>query len=364
MEFNGMLNTNKVFGALFNMIISQTVFSDNIKKIAGSNLLEMSKVDSNLYGDTRLYYSTDVLHTREFLGDSESSNLLQINRPKAPKVQKIVLDNFRQIDITTDTFLSKQAFSTEGAFSQFNSTILQWLNDTKRIHMTTMLNQYIGATETNIGKQTQEIQLQKVEGDIEATNKLEATAIAEKIANILVDLTDISRDYNDYGYLRSYDAGELVVIWNSEYYNKIKKTELPLFFKQDFIDKFSNEDVLPSRYFGKMNTMEVTQTDGLTIRSAKEQIINGVNYFAGDLLPEGITLVDEVKILYPTYTEDSTIVCKIIHKDSTPLMGNIEIGTNFFNARSLTTNSYISFAYSTLDYLKNYPFITLRAKAQ
>ena len=47
------LNTNEIFNALYNMIISQQVFADNIKG-AKSTLVDMARVDGTLYGDTKL----------------------------------------------------------------------------------------------------------------------------------------------------------------------------------------------------------------------------------------------------------------------------------------------------------------------
>lgn len=34
--------------------------------------------------------------------------------------------------------------------------------------------------------------------------------------------------------------------------------------------------------------------------------------------------------------------------------------TSFFNAKSLTENHYLTFGHNTLEYLKNYPMITVR----
>ena len=98
-NFNGTLHSNEIFAALYNMIISQQVFADNI---AGTNsrLMEMNRVDGGLYGDTRLYYSTNVLFSREWKNDAEAANLLDIVRPQAPQCQAIVMDQFRQIALT------------------------------------------------------------------------------------------------------------------------------------------------------------------------------------------------------------------------------------------------------------------------
>ena len=42
-------------------------------------------------------------------------------------------------------------------------------------------------------------------------------------------------------------------------------------------------------------------------------------------------------------------------------MSAFETGTTFFNPRSLTENHYLTFGHNTLKYLKNYPFITVKA---
>ena len=58
--FTGQLKSNEIFSALYNMIISQQVFADNIKGTV-STLVDAAKVDGSLYGDTKLYYATDAL---------------------------------------------------------------------------------------------------------------------------------------------------------------------------------------------------------------------------------------------------------------------------------------------------------------
>lgn len=48
--FTGTLNQNEIFSALYNMIISQQVFADNIYDTK-KTLSDMSRVDGTLYGD-------------------------------------------------------------------------------------------------------------------------------------------------------------------------------------------------------------------------------------------------------------------------------------------------------------------------
>lgn len=238
--FNGTLRSNEIFAALYNMIISQQVFADNIYDTKAS-LVDMSRVDGSMYGDTKLYYSTDVLKSAPWGNDAEAANLLNLYRPDAPEVQAIYIDQFRQICLTVDNYLSKRAWSTENAFSEFNSVMLGWIRDTKRVYDSTLFNTYIGTAESTIGSQEVTINVGPEptgEAETEAYNRLTAQAIATKMADLLVELEDVTRDYNDYGNLRSYNSNDLIAVWNSEFVNKINKLDLPMIFHNDnLIDK-------------------------------------------------------------------------------------------------------------------------------
>ena len=356
-NFNGQLNSNEIFAALYNMIISQQVFADNIYDTKAS-LVDMSRVDGGLYGDTKLYYATDVLHSEPWGNDAEAANLLALHRPEAPECQAIELNVFRQISLTVDDYLSKRAWSTEGAFSSFNSIMLGWIRDTKRVYDCTLFNSYVGTAESAVGAQKVTITLPTVEGDPEAQARMQAGAIATEMADLLVDLEDVTRDYNDYGNLRSYSGDSLIAVWNSEALNKIKKIDLPTIFHKDgLIDKMG-EYTLPARYFGKVNTSTgTTGASNTTIRSLVEKDFGDKHCFPGDLLPNNVAYAAN-----ETYTVDGTILFKIIHKNSIPFMSAFEVGTSFFNAKSLTTNHYLTWGHNTLEYLKNYPMITVRGE--
>ena len=358
-NFNGQLNSNEIFATLYNMIISQEVFADNIYDTKAS-LVDMSRVDGGLYGDTKLYYSTDVLQSVPWGNDAEAANLLQLHRPEAPECQAIELNVFRQIALTVDDYLSKRAWSTEGAFSSFNSIMLGWIRDTKRVYDSTLFNAYVGTAESTVGNQSITISLPTVADNPEAQARMQAGAIAAEMADLLVELEDVTREYNDYQNLRSYSGDSLIAVWNSEALNKIKKVDLPtIFHKEGLIDKMG-EYTLPARYFGKVNASGGTvAASNTTIRSLleKDYEVSEETYhvFPGDLLPDGATyLANE------TYTQDGTILFKIMHKRSVPYMSAFEVGTSFFNAKSLTTNHYLTWGHNTLEYLKNYPMITVR----
>ena len=343
--FNGTLKSNEIFASIYNMIISQEVFADNVKGTY-SALVDKARVDGGLYGDTKLYYSTDVLESVPWLNDDEASNLLQLHRPAAPKCQSIVIDEFRQIRLTVDNYLSKRAWSTESAFSSFNSVMLGWIRETKRIYDSTLYNAYIGTAETNVGGQ--KITITPVSG------QNDALTMAEALADLLVKLKDVSRDYNDYGYLRSYDESDVVVVWNAKQYNTLKKIDMPVIFHTEGLLNEFDQEVLPARYFGTVNA-NATAGNGTTVRSLVEQTIGSNHYFPGDLIKSGDTAPEKT-----SYTEDDTIAFKVMHKRSVPYMSAFEVGTSFFNPRSLTETHYLTFGHNTLEYLKNYPMITAR----
>ena len=369
--FTGTLKSNEIFAAIYNMIISQQVFADNIYDTK-STLADMSRVDGSLYGDTKLYYSTDVLKSFDWTNDAEAQNLLKLHRPEAPEVQAITIDKFRMIPLTVDNYLSKRAFSTEGAFGEFNSVMLGWMRDTKKVYDATLFNSFIGTNQTTEGKQVVSIALpDEPDGaddyNTEAYNRLVAQTIAADMANLLVDLEDVSRDYNDYGNLRSSNVDDLVFVWNSEWVNKIKKLDLPTIFnKEGLIDKFA-EHTLPARYFGNVNTSGgSTGGANITIRSLIEKDYNSVepnqpgydakkHIFPGDLLPSNTAYEAN-----ETYSEDPSIICKVYHKRSVPFMTAFETGTEFFNPRALTETHYLIWGYNDLEHLSNYPFITIK----
>lgn len=376
-NYAGKLNANEIFASIYNMIISQQVFTDNIKDTKAS-LVDASRVDGSMYGDTKLYYATDVLRSYAWGGDAEASKLLELNRPEDPQCQAITLDVFRQIRLTVDNYLTKRAWSSENAFNEFNSVMLGWIRDTKRVYDSTTYNTFIGTYETSEGKQTQTVTLPTDENDQEAENRLQAQTIATKVADILVDLEDVSRDYNDYENLRSYSADDFRYVWNSTYVNKINKLDIPTIFHKDgLIDKFA-QYTLPARYFGDIVVKGTAITsDGASYRSLVEQDVTLVenltfkgktisagstfHLFAGDLIPNKIALASTTAVLVPSYKENGNIICKIVHKDAVPYMSGFEAGTSFFNPRSLTENNYLTFGHNTLEAIHDKPFITLKA---
>lgn len=389
--FTGQLKANLVFAALYNMIISQQVFADNIRK--HQTLVDKARVDGTLYGDQKLYYSTDVLKTRPWGGDSEASNLLAINRPKAPEVQAIELDVFRQIDITVDDYLTKQAWMDEGSFSDFNSVMLAWLDTTRRVYDGTTYNVFIGTSVTSAGGQLRTVPISTAVSGLTGEEKarVEAQTIANDLANLVVEMEDYSRKFNDYGQMRSHADGDLMIVWNSKYMNQITNLDLPTIFHKDSLKFKFSQDYLPSRYWGTIITATNVSTysastpaagkpidsdDGAytpgtgnangTVRAAveKDVTVAGVAYhvFPGDEIPAGATVKSTAgDFLYgEVYIERSDVLYKVFTM-LPPYMSAFRVGTSFFNPRSLTTNHYLTFGHNTIEYLKGKPNVTVVA---
>lgn len=355
-NFTGTLNPNEIFGSIYNMIISQTVYADNIKGTY-SSLVDKARVDGTLYGDTKLYYDVDVLKTHDWLNDMEAQNLLALDRPDAPACQKITLDQFRQIRLTVDNYLSKQAWADEGAFRNFNSVMLKMIRDTKRVYDSTLYNAFIGTNETDIGLQQATI--------TPVAGQNDALTMAEALAMLLVNLKDVSRDYNDNEFLKSFDESDLMVIWNAKHYTGLKKVDMPTIFHTEGLLTEFDQEVLPARYFGTVVgtvhsnnfTVPASGTDVYRALVERDLIVGEetIHVFPGDKLPANAVIPED-----EVYKEDDTIAFKLIHKRSVPYMSAFEVATSFYNPRSLTENNYLTFGYNTLEHLYGYPFITAR----
>lgn len=246
------------------------------------------------------------------------------------------------------------------------------MRDTKKVYDGTLYNVFVGTTETNVGKQIVNVDITTATTGLTGVEKeqMEAMAIAHKLADLFVEMGDYSRDFNDYGFLRSYANEGIKVIWNSKYVNKIRKVDTVTIFHRDgLVDKF-DEDIMPARYFGtpQKAKIQASANDG-TYRSLKEMDVivseQVKHLFPGDLIPAGIDIEldldkDNQRTIPVAYKEDDTIICKVVTK-LPPYMSAFEVGSSFYNPRSLTENHYLTWGYNTLDYLKNYPFITVKA---
>lgn len=366
--FIGTLTANEIYTALYNMIISQRVYDIST---ADPSLANALRVDGTLYGDTKLYHSMDIGESYDWANDAEAANLLTLNRNKTQKTQAIKLDKFRQTNVTVDNYLSKRAWMTEGAFSDFNGILISSLGGVKRVYDNGIVNTFIGtqassATAANIS-------LTGFTPESEADNRIVAQNIAKAFADLSVELGDNNRHFNELNYTRSVPISECIVVWNADWYNKVLKIDLPTIFHKDGLEPKANF-VLPARYFGNINatatngnTALVVAADGrkvpgkggaTAVRSLIEQVIgtgeNRVHYFPGDAIANGVQAAAGT-----TYTQDSVQVCKIFPAEAIPFMSSFETGTMFNNPRSLTDTHYLTWGHNTLERIKEKPFVKI-----
>lgn len=387
MPYNGQLRTNTIFALIYNMIISQQVEVDNLGN--HQQIVNDAKVDGSMYGDTKLFYSTDVLASYAWGNDAEANNLLALHRPKSPNCQAFYLDQFRQIPLTVDNYLTKQAWGDETAFSSFTSVMLGWMGETKRMYEARLYNCFLGTTVTSTGKQ-------KIVKAFTAGS--EGKELAQLIADLTVELGDYTRDYNDLGYMRSYAPSQIQIIFNSQFANKIIYNELPAIFHKDEIEAmFKNAKSMPERYFGTVITSTNKDTYADNTPASKKPLdkdgdyaytpgvsnangcvrtlvecdvkVNNVDYhlFPGDELPAGTKLANSAaagtlafgQVYIQAGIGGIDPVYAKIYTKLPPMMSAFEVGTSFFNAKSLTENHYLTWGYNTLDYFVDKPFITI-----
>ena len=389
---NVTLNQNKITAALFNMIISQQVF-DN--KVASTELADRFRVDGTLFGDTKLYHSFDIGSPEDWLDDDEAPNLLALNRNKSGKTQSITMGVYKMISITVDQYLSKQAFMRDGTFAEYTSFLTGSLRKIKRVYDRSLINNKIGTLTPSTSRCDVVIRTPKG-ATIEETNRLEAQTVASELVVLKADLEDNNRDFNALGYLRSYPADELIAVWNVKKHAKITKLDLPTIFHNDINagGGFKEYD-LPEKWFGTAAETDFTLPTSAPAEVTKRILVSGwytvgvagelaivnkptntsVFLWAGDAIPyKGQVYKDDVRKVTVTvqatsipseyyYNVDPDIAFVLVHASALPFMSGFETGTEFWNARSLTSNHYLIFGHNNLEFIEDYPRIRVKVVA-
>ena len=345
-QFNGQLNVNAIQSALYNMIISQDIIGGSIR--ANYNLVDKAKEEAGLYGDTKLYIDTPNLTPVVWTQDSEDAvNLLALDRPGAPKTQALTIDKFFQVRLTKDAYLSKQAFGTEGAFVAYQSVLESRLPKGKEVHLNKLYNTFIGTTE---GDAT----INEYEINTAAGNNSTGENIAYAMANLIDDMKDYSTDYTKNGFERAFGEDEIKIVWNKNYVNAVKKIDLPSVFHDDALQSTFVGDVLPARYFGEANA-HTTAVDG--DRATKDLYLTisskTVYVAAGDQIPAGATITAG-----DAYTVNEKIIAKVYTK-LPPMLEAFSVGTDFFNAKNLSTNMYLTYGFNTFELLDSEACVTV-----
>lgn len=363
-SFTGTLNTNEWYNNLYNAYLLVKTIADGLSGMDNSLASEL-KADSDLYHDKFVYSDVNVLNLRDF--DPSDTNLLATEQKGEVKQQEIVINEAKQVGFTAGNWLEKRAWQDAGSYGQFESVLDAQVGETKRLYEHLMVNTAIGTMESSVGKQKRTVTLPTVEGDVEATNRLQAQTVSEDLANLFVELEDPSTDYTDNGFWKSYKPSDFMVIWNAQFKNKITKIDLPTIFDNAGVKADFEGKILPKKYFGKINGTTVTTTGATnsTIYALEEMDIedtdkNKYHVKPGMLLPAKVALVSSGNIVVPSYTVDDSIICKVIHKEGVKYLTTIETSTEFFNSKNLTRNRYLTFAFAKPEYLMGYPIVTIR----
>lgn len=382
-KFDGKLTQNKINKLLFNMIISQRVFDS---KVADTELADFFRVDGTMYGDTKTYSSFDIDHPESWLDDEEAANLLKINRNKSAETQSIKMGVYQMVSITTDAYLSKQAFMKEGTFSEYIGFLTGSLRKMKRVYDRALINSTIGTLEP--GTTSCKVTITTPKGQtIEETNRLRAQHIASELRKLGANMKDNTRKYNEYNFLRSYDIKDFVAVWNVDVLSEILKIDLPTMYHKDIgFDGSLKKFELTSKWFGNKATVDLElpnaapaepvnyilksgwyDVSGEEVTLVNKPSATAVYFWAGDEVPYtgeeikdysrgiSVTVVSTKLSSDYYYIKDSTIAFMLVHKEALPFMSGFETGTQFWNARSLTNNNYLIWGHNELEFLKEYP---------
>ena len=349
--FTGSLNANSIFASLFNMIISMQVFGTGVQQLTG--IYAKRRVDGTLYGDKKLYISTDALKSYAWDGSDTPGgyNLLTQKRPPAPVEEYIEIDTYRQIPVTVDDYLTKQAFTDEGSFSQFNGVVLSWMGKTKEVYEHTKFQADIIvsalARATALGGTLSLAAPAGVAGyDL---IRWRGQELARQIEDRVKELSEPSRDYNDNSFLRTYSKEDFDIIVPLGILSSIRKHDVPYLFNPDDKPIFTE---VHWKYFGVKNAVGGnTAANNTDVRALVEGDWGASHLFPGDLLPNA-TAYDANTTYTCSYTARPNIgaafTMLMIHKQDFPIMSAFTVGTSFFNARRLDSNHYLTFGHNNV----------------
>lgn len=373
--FNGMLNSNEIYNALFNLrILFQKIAPQTIKRDEIVSLLDKA---TGMYGDSGVVQGMDIQGTYDFGLDAEAVKLLAINRNKTQKVERFVIDKWRQTDVTNDAYISKRAFLDEGTFALFNGYIVGTLAKAMDAFESGFVKSSLGTYTSPIASNTIAITIPAADGT-EATERIRAAKIREAILNLKDDLADNQRKYNGYGFYGSYSWDEMTPVFNSKYMNEINSLALYSTFNKKYLEDATEGRRFTPKWFGNVLTSGGTapannldapvsnaticslvecNSDGTTNFPLTDEQLSAGTYriFPGDILPNNFTYEAN-----EAYQVDTTVIGKIFAPEYVYYMTGYQQGESFYNPRSATTNHYLRKGYSDVQVSRFRPFITLK----
>lgn len=367
-QFNGQLNSNEIYNALFNLrILFQKIAPQTIKRDEIVSLLDKA---TGMYGDTGVVQGMDIQGTYPFGMDAEAPKLLAINRNKTQKIEKYTIDQWRQTDVTNDAYISKRAFLDEGTFALFNNYIVSTLSKAMDAFESGFVKSSVGTYVSENENCTIEVTMPAQDGT-EATERIRAAKIKQALLRLKADMADNQRKYNGYGFYSSYDWEDFTVVFNAEYTAEINALALYSTFNPKFIEDASKGRQWTAKWFGNVLTAEgTTAAANDTIYSLIEQNSDGTNnfpltteqleagtyrIFPGDLLPNNFAYQAN-----EAYEKDATVIAKVFAPEYVYYMTGYEQGESFYNPRSATTNHYLRKGYSPVQVSQFRPFITIK----
>lgn len=349
-NFTGSLNTNEVFASLYNQIISLQTFDTGIA--VSDSLYESRKVDGTLYGDQKLFISTDVLKSYAWNQEQAPSyTILTSKRPPAPLEQSIAITVFRQIPITVDDYLTKRAFEGEGSFVNFNGTLLSWLGKTKEVYEHTTYLAGIITTAKDLATSLTTITL-TAPADVDGADliKWRGQELFRVLEDSIKELEEPSRAYNDAGFLRTAKLEDFDIVAPLGVLSNVMKHDIPFLFNED---KKPTIKEVHWKYFGAVKGTAYTAAGTERSLIETDYTVSSVttHVFAGDLIPAGAAVAKNVSYA-PSYSARPSISngveLYLIHKNDFQIMSAFSVGTSFFNAQNLTTNHYLTFGHNDL----------------
>ena len=366
--FDGTLNSNEIYNALFNLrILFQKLAPQTVKRDEIVSLLDKAV---GMYGDTGVVQGMDIQGTYEFGMDAEAPKLLAINRNKTQKIEKFVIDEWRQTDVTNDAYISKRAFLDEGAFALFNGYIVGTLAKAMDAYESGKVKSSIGTYSSPVAACEISVEMPAADGT-EATERLRAAALKKAIMDLEDDMKDNQRKYNGYGFYASYDWNDFTPVFNSKYINEINAQALYNAFNEQFLKQANNIRKWTPKWFGTViDTAGTTDATNYNIYSLVEinsdestnfpltdaQLAGGVyRIFPGDILPGGFDYAAN-----EAYVREDKVIGKIFAPEYVYYMTGYEQGESFYNPRSATTNHYLRKGFSKVQVSKFRPFITLK----
>lgn len=397
-QFNGTLNQNEWNAGLYNAYALVGILADNLSGLDDS-LVSMFKTQGGMYRDKLVYTDVDIVSSREW--DPSDTNVLAFEERPNVKQQEIVIDKKRQIAITDDRFLTRRAWMDEGSYASYASLIQAQVGNTKRVYEQKLVNVAVGTMKSAGLGQQKTVALVDITDEMtpvekEAAYRTNAGLLGTELANIYDEVKDSTADFNDNGFIKSFDKSSLVVIWNNAYLNTIQKLELPTVFNKEGIIDFTGKTLL-QKYIGEnvlsgnangtthraKNEYKIPVTgDAFDAASSTYKIVR-----AGDVLPSGTPMVAEAEnlivetqdmTLYTVdgrtpkiktavqinknalaYIPDEDVICKIVHREGIKFPSSFETDSEFNNPKAHNRNHYLTWMFAEPTFLEGYPVITV-----